>query len=702
MNVVPACRIEPGNHPMRILKFCALWMLALAAPLQAQSWRAMGPSGGDVRTLTASSSQPGVVYLGTADGHIFGSTDGGGHWQILGRAGTDLSAVVTSLLVDPRDPRTLYASTWSRERTNQGGVYISHDSGVTWAPSGLGSQEVRALVQAPSHPDELFAGTLDGVFRSLDAGKTWERISPENHEELRNFDSLALDPKNPSIIYAGTFHLPWKTVDGGKHWNPIHAGMIDDSDVMSLMVDSKHPHRLFASACSGIYRSDDSGAGWKKIQGIPFSARRTYVIREDPAHPSTVYAATSEGLWQSRDSGGIWHRITPHDWVINSVAVVPGNVPGSAPEGAPQSAAQPGGSNGRILIGTDQLCVLASDDGGENFYAVNEGFNHRHIVSLALDSARPGRVLAILANAPEPVLATDDSGLHWSPLGPGLRAEGLKRVYASPSGWWAALEKGGLMRYDAEKSAWIPAGSLAGDAAQIQFPEKADKHGRVRPQPRSTGFRSVVNDMAFSSDIWFAATDEGLLASRDSGATWSFFHFAPLNLPVSSVGASPDGKILRIVSLRGMVDSTDGGATWSWHDLPFEAGGALRLEIVDPATLLATSHVGLYISRDAGRTWERVASGLPEVPVQDLALTSDVWLASMQVGGLYISRDRAVNWSRVEGTLADGYFLSVTPGETASLIYAASTTEGLYAIDLTRVSASVSHVSSPGQPSSAN
>jgi photosystem II stability/assembly factor-like uncharacterized protein len=601
--------------------------------------------------------------MGTTDGHVFGSQDGGEHWQILGRAGQRLDSVITAILIDPRDRHRLYASTWTRESQREGGgVYISHDGGVKWQTAGIEGHAVRALVQAPSKPDILVAGALDGVFRSRDAGTTWERISPAGNEELQNFDSLAIDPLHPETIYAGTFHLPWKTSDGGEHWTPVHAGMIDDSDVLSLIIDKQHPKRIYASACSGIYRSDNAGALWKKIQGIPFSARRTYVIRQDPAHSNTVYAGTSEGLWVTTDAGERWRHVTSRDWVINALAILP------------QKDAS-GGS--RVVMGTEQLGVLVSDDGAEHFHVANEGFYHRQILSVALDAERPGRVLAILANAPEPVLATDDGGHTWSPLGPGLRTEGLKRVYASPKGWWAALDHGGLMRYDAEKSRWIRAGMVRGDAAVV-----TDRRGRRTPSPKPVPLNLVVDDMSFARDTWFAATEEGLLASRDNGETWSLFPFAPLSLPVSSVRTSLDGQDLRIVSLRGMVVTTDGGKIWSWRDLPFDAGGAIRLERADENTLLATAHAGLYISRDTGKSWKKASGGLPEVPLQDLALGGSVWLASMQTGGLFISHDRGATWSRVEGTLAEGYFPVVAPGESADTIYAASATEGLYAIEL--------------------
>ena len=638
-------------------------MLALALPAAAQNWRPMGPPGGDVRALAADPADARVLYMGTTDGHIFGSRDGGEHWRILGRAGPRLDAVVTSIVVDRRDPGTLYASTWTRESASEGGgVFRSRNGGRSWQAT-LEGHAVRALAQAPSNPDVLVAGGLDGVYRSPDGGVTWQRISPQSDEELRNFDSLAIDPHRPEIIYVGTFHLPWKTSDAGRHWSPIHEGMIDDSDVLSLVVDQAHPRRVYASACSGIYRSDNAGGLWKKIQGIPFSARRAHVIRQDPLRPATVYAGTTEGLWKTADAGAHWRRVTPYDWVINALAFV--------------RLGEKGGNESRVVIGTEQLGVLVSDDGGEHFRAANDGFYHRHILSLALDREHPGRVLAILANAPEPVLATDDGGRNWAPLGPGLRAEELQRVYVSPDGWWAALERGGLMRYDAERGAWLRAGTLVGDAAVI-----TDRQGRTRPSAKPVPLNLRVEDMAFSRHVWFAATASGLLASRDRGATWSSFPFAPVTLPVSSVRASADGKDLRVVSLRGMVFSTDGGKTWSWHDLPFEAGGALRLDVADDNTVLATARTGLYISRDGGKDWQLAAYGLPEAPLQDLALTPDVWLASMQTGGLYLSHDRGLTWARIEGTLAEGYFPVVTTGEAAHVIYAASATEGLYAVEL--------------------
>jgi photosystem II stability/assembly factor-like uncharacterized protein len=644
----------------------ALFVLLVGASAHAQTWRPLGPPGGDVHSLAADPSRSGRLFLGTADGHIFGSEDGGEHWTLLGRASARWDAVITAIVVDPRDANVLFASAWTQDPAAGGGVFRSGDGGRTWRPAGLEGQAVRALAAAPSDADVLVAGTLDGVYRSRDAGKSWERISPEHHEELRNLDSLAVDPRDAQTIYAGTFHLPWKTTNGGRTWRPIHDGMIDDSDVMSLLVDGATPGRIYASACSGIYSSDNAASQWKKIQGIPYAARRTYVIAQDPARPGSVYAATSEGLWKTSDAGVTWRRTTPQNWVVNTVAV---------PEGRP----------GRVVIGTEKLGVLSSDDDGEHFHDANAGFFHRQIVALALDGAHPGRVLAVLAHAPEPILATDDNGKSWLPLGPGLRAEQVLHVYAAPGAWWASLAHGGLMRYDAQKKFWQRVGVVTGEAAAIENPPPRSSRSPSRTLPIAPHqLRQIVNDMSFSSGRWFAATENGLLVSTDQGAAWTLDPIGPLAaLPVQSVRVSSSGERIWVVSLRGLVFSTDGGKSWTWHDLPLTAGGAITLEAdrADENTLISLARNGLYISRDAGKSWQQAGAGLPSTPVQDFAISGSVFLASMRTGGLYVSSDSGRTWARLAGTLADGFFPAVTAESDAGVIFAASPTDGLYAVE---------------------
>jgi photosystem II stability/assembly factor-like uncharacterized protein len=646
----------------------------------AQTWRPLGPPGGDARTLAVDPSHPERVYLGTTDGHVFASRDGGNHWERLGGASMAPNAVVTSILVDPRNSATLFASGWTPEPDGEGGgVYVSHDGGSTWGQSGLAGHALRALIQSPSHPDILIAGGLDGVFRSSDAGRTWERITPANDPELRNFDALALDPRNPAMIYAGTFHLPWKTLDGGEHWIPIHEGMIDDSDVLSLAVDPANPERIFASACSGIYRSNDSGMHWKKIQGIPFSSRRTPVIQLDPSHPATLFAGTTEGLWKTTDEGLTWRRVSPGDWVVNTLAFV-----------AHGGRAGPGS---RLLAGTEQFGVLASDDGGEHFRPANDGFDHRRILSLATDRNQPGHLAAVVAGAADAIVTTEDGGGTWSALGAGLAPEIVRRVFYSPAGWLAALSSGGLARFDSSAGTWSHIGVVR------EFGEKTGREASKGKTRSGKPFFAQVNDLALVDAGWFAATAEGLYVSRDAGASWAPLPSGPPGMPVDSVSVSSDGLRIRLLSAGGMLFSDDAGRSWQWHDLPFESGGATRVESVDEATTLAASRAGLYISRDAGARWHRAGAGLPAEAVLDLVVRPGLWLVSLRGGGVYVSRDSGMNWSRVRSApdlthTAGASQIDVLVADTGSgLIYAGTANDGLYVLDFTISPAVASNVS---------
>ncbi len=696
-------KYSAASKPAVIKPVLIVFLLLAATVSRAQTWQPLGPAGGDVRVLAADPARPARIFLGTADGHIFGSQDAGAQWALLGRASSRLDTVITAIVVDPRNESVLFASSWTRDAAEGGGVFRSADGGRTWTPAGLAGLAVRALAIAPSDPDVLVAGTVDGVYRSRDASRSWERISPEHDERLRNLDSLAIDRRDPQTIYAGTFHLPWKTADGGRTWRPIHAGMIDDSDVMSLLIDEEDPQRIYASSCSGIYRSDDRAAQWRKIQGVPYTARRTYAIAQDPSRPGSVYAATSEGLWKTADEGMTWRRITPESWVVNTV-VIAGDTPG------------------HVLIGTDEWGVLSSDDGGEHFRDSNAGFNHRQILALGIDPKRPGRLLAVLAHAPEPILATDDGGRTWSAVGPGLPVEGsveqsneqsieqVQRVYAAPDGdWWASLARGGLLRYDAGENAWIQVGMVTGDPAQVEgtgdgFADTSARHavsvGAPRARRRSADgkpahgqrqLREVVADMAFSSNEWYAATSRGLLVSTDKGANWAWNPVGSLaSPPVQSVRVTSDGARIRLVSAGGLIFTDDSGNSWTWHDLPLESGGALTLDAStgDPDTLIAIARKGLYISRDAGNTWQQAAAGLPSAPVRDFAAAGEMFVASLRAGGLYVSMDFGRTWVRVGGAPANGVFEAVAPAGDSGAIFAASATEGLYRLQWPRSTAS--------------
>jgi photosystem II stability/assembly factor-like uncharacterized protein len=557
--------------------------------------------------------------------------------------------VVSALIVDERDGASVFATTWTRGKSGESGaIYVSQDGGRSWRDSGLGGHALRALAQAPSDPNVIAAGGLDGVFLSRDHGGSWKRITPEDYAELGNVDSLAFDPFDASVLYAGTFHLPWKTKDGGEHWIAIHDGMIDDSDVLSLAVDTETPGRILASACSGIYSSDTGGAQWSKIAGIPYSSRRTYALRQDWHAPRNLYAGTNEGLWLSKDSGRSWNRATPADWTISAIAIVYGY--GAAHGG---ESARP-----RIIVGAEQQGILISDDGGAHLKRSNEGFVHQRVVSIAAGDSSSYPVAVLMEDTEFPAQISEDGGETWKVMGRNAGSLGLAEIVATPDGWRAPILAGGLARYDRAANVWVRQGSLG----------------------------AKVQEMAFGRSVWYAATDEGLLVSKNNGASWAKLPFGPEDVPVRSVETNADGTAIRVASSRGMVYSNDGGQTWTWHDLGLQSGGVLRL-IWQSDTLLAFSPSGVFSSGDIGRTWLKVEQGLPGGQPADAAFAGSRWFVSMQSGGIFQSLDAGDSWTRVrtgEGG-ADGagdQFPVLTASPDGAHLYLGSANDGVFLLDL--------------------
>ena len=266
--------------------FFALLGFLCATTLWAEQWKVLGPDGGDARSLAYDPRNLNHVFLGTGSGTMFESLDGGQNWSRFAHLGTGDDYVLDHIVIDPHNPDLMFVSAWSVQDQKAGDLFRSSDAGKTWeAVPAMRGKSIRALAIAASDSKVLTAGALDGVYRSTDGGQQWERISPLGHAEIKDIESIAVDPKNPNVVYAGTWHLAWKTDDGGVTWHHITKGMIEDSDVFSIIIDSTDPSVVYASACSGIYSSDNGGESFRKVQGMPFSARRTRVLKQDPNNP---------------------------------------------------------------------------------------------------------------------------------------------------------------------------------------------------------------------------------------------------------------------------------------------------------------------------------------------------------------------------------------------------------------------------------
>ena len=585
-------------------RVCAVLMaivLALATTSSAEQWIALGPEGGDVRSLAFDPEFPDRLYLGTSAGQIYISNDRGMTWQRTARLGDRDDYVLDNIAVDPGNTRTIYAAAWSVENHFVGDLFKSTDGGQTWSTiPGMHGKSIRALALAPSDPRTLVVGALDGVFRSRDAGRTWELISPKEHPEIRNIESVAVDPKDPQIIYAGTWHLPWKTEDGGRTWHSIKKGMIDDSDVFSIIVDPIQTNVVYASACSGIYKSENAGALFRKIQGIPFSARRTRVLAQDPVNQNVVYAGTTEGLWKTTDAGATWSRTTDKNIIINDVLIDPRD---------PR----------RVMLATDRSGVLASVDGGNNFRASNRGFAHRQVAALLVDRNDSSTLYAGVINDKDfgGVFISHDAGASWRQISAGLGGRDVFILRQGQNGEIIAGTNRGVFQLLESAGKWVPLNATMTEIQRkVKAPGSARKSTRYITSVVKGELKARVTDMRLGENAWIITTTAGLFTSTDRGQSW---RGGPLLDQTSLISIDVSPQMMIAASSRTVVVSLDQGKSWYHASLPKYLTSVYGVAVDDRAGLWIASREGAFHSIDQGDTWEHVLAGLPARQVLSIA-----------------------------------------------------------------------------------
>jgi photosystem II stability/assembly factor-like uncharacterized protein len=629
--------------------FLAVFFAISGPKLAAQpAWRPVGPAGGDARAFAAVPGETNHLYMGTTNSWIYESMDRGATWHRLSKLDASDELILDHIIVDPVNPAIVYVAAWTVDRPD-GGLWVSHDGARSWrAIEGLRGQSIRAFTQAPSNHRMLLAGTLEGVFRSTDAGATWTQISPAGSREIHEVESLAIDPVDPNTIYVGTWHLPWKTTDGGRTWHNIKQGLIDDSDVFSIIIDPGQPRTIYLSACSGIYKSENAAELFHKISGIPSSARRTRVLKQDPVNSQVVYAGTTEGLYKTLDGGKTYQRMTGPDVIVNDVFIDPRDT-------------------NHVLMATDRSGVLYSKDASASFVAANEGFSGRKVEALLIDNENPARILAGVANDKTygGVFISADGGMAWNHIGEGLEGRDVYALAQAPDGTVLAGTNHGIFALDMgtanavirsngidsslppQKAKPVSRGVLP-PGPHIHHPSDKDSSlgsagSAVKWSPRNTIQNTVlkktiafqhgkkitvekpVKDKAvelsgrvyaldLTGDAWLASTNSGLLTSRDQGASWQG------GLVMGSgeyLTAAAHGSTLAAARRDAVVVSTDAGLTWAPSELPAQITHIHRAAFSAEGTLWLGTREGVFFSRDQGKTWQWLER-LPFRDVNDL------------------------------------------------------------------------------------
>jgi photosystem II stability/assembly factor-like uncharacterized protein len=354
-----------------ILIGCALALLetlAAADPIDpalfgALKWRSIGPyRGGRALAVAGIPGDPDTFYFGAAAGGVWKTTDAGATWAPLTDA-TPISSV-GALGVAPSDHNVIYVGTGEAaprgDMTYGDGVYKSVDGGKTWRHIGLtDSRQIGALIVDPHNADTVLVAAFGhafgpskerGVYRTTDGGKSWTRVL--YRDEQTGAIDVSFDPNNPSIVYAALWQArrqPWNFSSGGPG--------------------------------SGLYRSTDGGVTWTRLtgNGLPEGILGRIHVSVSPADSMRIYAmieAQAGGLYRSDDGGAHWARVsddgrfTQRAWYFSTIVADPKHAD---------------------TVYAENTGLFRSTDGGKTFELLPARHGDHH--GLWIDPSNPDRII---------------------------------------------------------------------------------------------------------------------------------------------------------------------------------------------------------------------------------------------------------------------------------------------------------------------
>lgn len=266
-----------------------------------------------VMNLAIDPRLPANVFAGTLADGVYKSPDGGRRWlpRNAGIQKGTISANVNQLVFDPTDSQILYAATTV-------GVFQTKDGGQSWTERMQGMNEISfvvALAVDPIRPNILYAGTSGGIYRSFDGADKWTKANTGLIPDDAKMASMALgvnelliNPANPDEVYAGTTQGLFKTFNKGEVWSKL-AMDLGDHYVSSLVLDPGNVQRLYVGTSKGIFQSRDGGQTWDTTN-TGLDNLNIRVIAMDPHNAQVLYVGTNgRGLFRSQDGGEFWTHI---------------------------------------------------------------------------------------------------------------------------------------------------------------------------------------------------------------------------------------------------------------------------------------------------------------------------------------------------------------------------------------------------------
>jgi len=618
-----------------------------------------------IGTVTMDPNDPNTIWVGTGENNaqrsvsygdgVYKSEDGGRTWRNMGLKTSEHIGMVA---IDPRDSRVVYVAAqgplWSEG--GERGLYKTTDGGETWTKilSGAKHAGVNEVILDPRNPDIILASTWQrhrhvwgylaggpesALHRSIDGGKTWKKITgvPEGEGRI----GLARSPSKPDVVYAiveaannrgGTF----RSDDNGVSWNRQGSYATISLYYQEIFVDPNNADRVYSMDVRTMV-SDDAGRTFT-VMGENGKHVDNHAMWIDPDDSEHVLIGSDGGLYESFDRGRT-HNFFGNLPVTQFYKIdIDRNAPFYNVYGGTQDNFSFGGptrTNHNNGIRNSDWFVT---NGGDGFQSRVDPKDHNTIYAESQNGGlvRFDRTTGTSTRiVPEEEPGEDPARWNWdSPImvSPHLST----RVYFASQRLYRSDDRGDNWR------------AVSPDLTRNIRRTELKMQGRLWSvdavsRNSSTSYNgniTAVSESPRQEGLLYAGTDDGLIqASEDGGATWrrtEKFAGVPDTSYIAYLTASPHdaGVVYAAINnyKRGdfkpyLLKSSDKGRTWRSISANLPERGSVHVVREDPVRrglLFAGTEFGLYVSFDDGAHWQQMRGGLPPIAVRDIAIQPEM------------------------------------------------------------------------------
>jgi photosystem II stability/assembly factor-like uncharacterized protein len=673
----------------------------------AIKFRCIGPPrGGRVVAVAGHPTERNTFYFGACAGGVWKTVDGGTYWENISD-GFFTSSAVGAMAVAPSDPNVIYVGTGEasiRGDVSWGdGVYKSTDGGKTWRNVGLEDTHHIGKIQIhPQNPDIVYVAALGhafgpneerGVFRTLDGGKSWQRVLFVSNRS--GAIDIALDATNPRILYAAIWQVHrhfwelvsggedsglWKSTDGGETWVEISRNKgLPQTGILGkigLTASPAKAGRVWAIVeaegdKAGVYRSDNGGDTWDLLTtNRDLMARPWYYMHifADPQHSETVYI-TNLKMWKSTDGGKNYAEITTLHGDNHDLWIDPKD-PQRMIEG------HDGGAN-VSFNGGDTWSTVYNQMTGQFYHIDVDNRLPYHVYGTQQDNSSIG--------VPS---ASEKGAITWGDCYPAGTGE---------SGYIAVHPEDPNIVYVGA------VGSSPGGGGALQRYDHRTKQIRlvtVWPETYSGwGPKDLKYRFPWTFPILFSPHDPNVIYSTgnvvfrttDEGSSWEPISpdltrndesklgpsGGPLNLDTSGaehyctisclIESPHEQGVLWAGSDDGLIHITkDGGASWQ-NVTPADLPEWSFVTVIEPSLHAAgTVYVSatryklddyrpfLFKTTDYGQSWQRIDAAFPQDQITRILREDPTQPGLLYVGterGIFVSLDDGAHWQPMPGNL---------------------------------------------------